>query len=246
MIGNFSQDGEYCVELTVGGEAFCLDLDTGSSDVGINAAGCSGCTKKTDAPYDPSSSPNAVHTNCSWCDEHQTDSTSISCKTVELVGEDACTMMISYEDGSGFSAALYEDTLAIGGAAVTATIGAIYSASGWDDPKSIDGIIGFAGRGESNANAPTPFDVMVSEGRVDSDVFSLCLRADGGTLYMGSTPGVTDSPDVLWTPRLSTSDFYSIEIQDVMVGGASIGVDADKYLKEAVEESASMMKNSSL
>ena len=43
----------------------------------------------------------------------------------------------------------------------------------------VDGIIGFAGRGVSNANTPTPFDMLASSGSC-KHIFSLCLSHQGG------------------------------------------------------------------
>ena len=74
-------------------------------------------------------------------------------------------------------------------------------------------IIGFAGTGVSSIGVPGPFDMGVSAGVVDSRVFALCLRDTYGVAYLGSQPGVTDSPRILWTRRANTSDYYTVELE---------------------------------
>jgi len=182
--GDFGKDGEYFVGVTVGGFPLDLLVDTGSSDVGMSSVGCNGCTKKENAPYDPLKSRTAVPLNCTWCEEHTTKSSSISCQDRPNVG-DICTMRISYADDSGFSAALYSDTFSFGSSsAVSTVVGAMYEAK-FPNPKQIDGIVGFASKSESSSNSLTPFDQLVAAKQVD-DIFSLCLHREGGQLYLGS------------------------------------------------------------
>jgi len=108
-------------------------------------------------------------------------------------------------------------------------VGAIYKSTDMDDPKDIDGIIGFAGQGASAANTPTAFDNFVKATGIE-DIFSLCLRDSGDSAaYLGAEPGITDSPDIKWTPRLANSPFYAVALDDVMVGGKSLGVDPSVY-----------------
>ena len=69
--GNFPDEGEYYMDVLVGGQTLSLLIDTGSGDVGISAVGCHGCTKKSHLSYDPSKSPNATAIGCDWCTAHQ-------------------------------------------------------------------------------------------------------------------------------------------------------------------------------
>lgn len=226
----YDKEAEFCVSVTVGGQPFCLDLDTGSSDVGIVAEGCHGCPKKEHDPWHKTASAEAL--NCSWCDDHTTERTDLACKTIKSAGDSqVCCMQMSYADNSGFGAVLYEDSFAFGdgGASVVATVGAIYSAKEWNDPKDIDGIVGFAGRRESSANVASPFDLYVKQGMVSADVFSLCLRDQAGVLYLGDDDDFVRSPEVVWTERLASSDFYAVGLSDVIVNGKSIGVDPTAY-----------------
>jgi len=230
--GNYKRDGEYYLNLTIGGQSVSLLIDTGSSDLGVAAKGCNGCAKKDHTYYDPEKSPNAEALGCDWCSSHKTDSTSSSCKKRPNESEKQCTFRVSYEDTSGFSAALYEDDLTFGDELKSrSVVGAMYSAN-FPNPRSVDGIIGLADISESSSGATTAFSDLVAKGEID-DVFSLCLTSDGGVMYFGSDDAISATAlredDVIWTQRLNSSGFYAVEIEDVTVDGKSIDVPMSKY-----------------
>ena len=75
--GNYDRDGEYGINLRLGnGGPFYLQLDTGSSDLGVATKDCFGCGNSNHF-YVPA--PEALTMNCTWCDDHSTDKTSLSC-----------------------------------------------------------------------------------------------------------------------------------------------------------------------
>eukprot|EP00040_Diaphanoeca_grandis_P032856 m.199896 g.199896 ORF g.199896 m.199896 type:complete len:501 (-) comp32754_c0_seq1:416-1918(-) len=226
MPSNFSSDGVYSLGVIIAEETFYLQLDTGSSDLGVASKDCQGC-QDANVLYTPSKL--AIPLNCTWCDGHTTVNTSIQCKAPRSSTTPQCCMRITYEDQSGYSAALWQDDVGFfKDLNVRAYVGAIYRAEKFFDGV-VDGIIGFAGKGVSSADAPTPLDIMVDQGNFE-DVFSICLRrTGGGLLYLGAIPDLVESPAVRWSPRLNTTDFYAIEIVDVAVGQISIGVDKSVY-----------------
>ena len=130
--------------------------------------------KKTFKPYDPTVSGSGL--GCTWCKTHTGAYDQKKCRAVEGAGDEKlCTYDISYEDGSGYSAALYTDSFDFGGgAATTSTAVGAYFEDNMADGASVTGIVGFAGAGESESGAPTPFDDLVSSGSCD-DVFALCM-----------------------------------------------------------------------
>ena len=217
--GNYARDGEFYLNLTIGDQPFSLLIDTGSSDLGLAAVGCNGCTKKYHKYYDPSSS--AVPLGCEFCEHNSTGETDMSCK--DRGGKKKqCTYRVSYADDSGFSAALYEDDVIFSSELkVRAAVGAMYNAK-FPNPKSVDGIIGFADLDEASSGATTPYLELVESGLIE-DVFSLCLTTDGGVMYLGEESFLSDR-DVVWTARVRDSGFYTITIDDVKIGGTSIGV----------------------
>lgn len=201
MGGSVLRDGEYFVDVVLGSaQVFSLLLDTGSSDVGLSAVGCNGCTHKSHSPYDPSISPLASPLGCGWCASHATNGTHSACK--DRGGSTRqCTMIISYADDSGFSAALWRERFEFGAGTTalasprglladigaidktTSTVGAMYEAN-FPNPRQIDGIVGMASPSESNSGAASPFDDLVEAGAVQ-DVFSICMHDYGGHLYLG-------------------------------------------------------------
>ena len=105
--GNFDRDGEYGINLKLGGGGpVYLQLDTGSSDLGVATKECFGCSRSHDF-YVPSA--DAVAMNCTWCDDHSTDDTTLSCKTHGSSSKKTCGYEISYADASGFGAELWLD-----------------------------------------------------------------------------------------------------------------------------------------
>ena len=64
--------------------------------------------------------------------------------------------------------------------------------------------------------------LMVQAGEF-ANVFSFCLGHEDGQLYLGEIPAMTDS-NTVWVPRVTTTDFYGVYIDDLLVGGKSIGV----------------------
>lgn len=185
--GDWKTDGSYYIVVNIGKQEFALFLDTGSSDIGVAAEGCHGCTKKFHHPYSPSDTATPLY--CDWCDAHKdlSDNTHLACKKRPGVRKHQCTMITGYADHSGFSAALYEDTLTLVGLdkslPVPTVIGAIYEAK-FPNGKAVDGIIGLADQIESVTGAPNFIDNLVAQGTIDN-VFSMCLNDDGGHIYLG-------------------------------------------------------------
>lgn len=216
MHGNLPTMGEYYVDVVVGGFNLSLIVDTGSADVGVASVGCSGCTKKFNDPYDPLKSSTAEPFGCDWCSAHQGKGRDISCKARPEVTGKQCVYIISYVDGSGYSASLWNDTFAFGLSDTTASIP--LSSSHRSLPSSTksvpphpmltaapptDSVIGAM----YFAKFPNPKEVDGIVGMADSsvsvsgsrtplddlvaagevdNVFSICLHDEGGVLYLGS------------------------------------------------------------
>lgn len=231
--GDFPKDGEYFVDVTIGKQALSLLIDTGSSDVGVSAVGCHGCTQKAHDSYDPSKSPNASSLGCDWCAQHVTNQTCSACKDRGGPTKQ-CTFRVSYDDKSGFSAAVWTDDFQINSMPSTrSVVGAMYEAS-FPNPKSIDGIIGLADKGLSDSGATTPIDDLVAAGAMDN-IFGLCLEEQGGSMYLGSSAdeliAKVSTGGVQWTPRVinGTPGLYVVNTLDITVAGISIGVSPEVY-----------------
>jgi len=165
--GDFPRDGEYYMDITIGGHPVSVLIDTGSSDMAVFSDGCNGCSHKADGWYNPAKSKNATMLGCDWCDDHSKvcdGGCNSKCKKLPSKTEKACTFSISYEDKSGFSAVTWEDEMRLGDMPGTrSVVGAMYKAN-FPNPKGVDGIIGLADPTVSDSGASTPIDDLVSRG----------------------------------------------------------------------------------
>eukprot|EP00466_Bigelowiella_natans_P011969 jgi/Bigna1/143557/aug1.79_g18265 len=223
MGGDFLKDGEYFIEIQVGKnnpKPFRVQVDTGSSDLGIPALGCSGCEEHIDTWYNPD----------------ETGAELLPCNN-----NLNCGMSVSYADGSGFKGVLYQDTVAFGSIKSPALVGAIYhQASKHFQPYTIDGIIGFAYSSQSSSGGPTAFESMVAAGVVDN-IFAMCLHGKGGQMYFGSEVMKTaeNLGEIKWVKQTSEG-FYPVRMLDLKVGGESIGVPPEIFNRgEAIVDSGS-------
>lgn len=158
-----------------------------------------------------------------------------------------CQYSVSYADGSGFTATLYDDVVGVEGTTLSVSapvLGAITSkAPGELQPKQVDGIMGIAyggpGQGSvSSAGEYTPFEAWVRAGQI-ANLFSLCMHSEGGTVVLGGAGAEYNNGAVQYAPLVSES-YYVVEMMDLQVcasdgsGGyttpcASLGLAASVY-----------------
>ena len=230
--GSIAKAGEVFIEIHIGSRKFDVQVDTGSADLGVPMMGCRGCPKKNDAPYDPDGT-GAAPVTCAWCKEHANNGTSSSC-----TGQ-RCQFEISYDDGSGFTAELFQDNVTLGsldsGLSATAIVGAISKMNEKMNPPTIDGIIGFAyGSQCSSAGASTPYELMVRDGSIEKDVFAMCIQYEGGAMYFGEdaaavATGAEAQGTIAYTPLVAGTGFYTIEMRGLRVGGVALPVDPSVF-----------------
>jgi hypothetical protein len=218
--GGIDRLGEYYMSIVIGGRQLAeLQVDTGSSDLGLPAVGCNGCKQHAHPWYDPQES-GAVRIPC--------DAEKLECGSCH---DDACAYDIVYADSSGFSAALWTDQIAIdtnGTLTVSSAIGAIYrKRRGEFEPKAVDGIIGFGYQTIASALEPTPFDAWVGAGLV-ADVFAMCLTSDGGKLVLGGDGAMYSTSAPQYTPIIQET-YYVVNMSDLAVGGVSLGLPPSVY-----------------
>lgn len=231
----YAKSGEFWINATIGGQPAGFLLDTGSSDLGVLSTLTRKPPTKDAKPYDPTE---ATGLGCDWCRNHTAGFDKKTCAAVRGEKEKLCTYSISYEDGSGYSAALFEDAFSFGGGAkaTRTAVGAFFDDE-MDDPRAVSGIVGFAGVAKSESGAPTPFDDLVAAGGAD-DVFALCMPSSkvDGSLYLGSAGGavagvaLAGGDGTTWT-KMATDGLYVVDVADLLVGGASVGVSPAVYNK---------------
>lgn len=217
--GAYSVDEAVYLQATVGGAKFNVQVDTGSSDMAVPAVGCAACNY-TDSPYAPSKSKTSQSVSC-----HDSRYDGCSC-----TGGGQCQYTISYVDNSGYTAALWSDTLGIEGTKLSGTglVGAISSETGWSD-KVMEGIWGVAFGPASQVGADTSLASVLSASALD-EVFALCIEREGGSMVLGGYAAEDDAePD--WVPLVysegaPSGGYWTINAVGMEVDGRKVDVSA--------------------
>ena len=244
----FSKEGEYYLNVSIGSppKNFLLQLDTGSSDLGVPKWGCTSCTRHANKRYVPSKSKTSNAENCS-----------VPYLNCPVCHDNICSYSISYADNSGYSAEIYTDAIQLEGSSkstkvLNGYVGAIYEDHLHDptEPQNLDGIIGVAYPSVSATGATlTIIDNLYKNGIIKSNVFSICMnKTKGGILYLGSgdtlkqiSTGDTNDEysSIQWTPLVKET-YYVVELIDVRINNKSIGVDPSVYNRgDAIIDSGS-------
>jgi hypothetical protein len=199
----------HTVPVTIGGsQVFALNVDTGSSTLGVAAQGCTECAEAGVTPlYVPGTGATDLH------------------KTVDAL----------YGGGElGWTGEAYEDTVSIGGLGAPVDFGAMTTQlsyffpdlcdapDGGTVPAPYQGIVGFAPDMELLPGTNEYYDQVVHAG-LTPDVFAIELCHVGGTMWFGGyDPAATTGP-MQYTP-MGTSDGYTVGWTSLTVGPTSTGV----------------------
>ena len=133
------------IEVAPSQQVFHVQVDTGSSDLGIPDASCN-CGQHLDAPFNPTQTAGVSPAPCSGS-VLNCNSGSASCMSGQ------CGYSISYGDGSGYTALVYSTSVTFGsvpnnGIVIPSQyVGSIISEvtpNGPFEPPAVDGIAGFA------------------------------------------------------------------------------------------------------
>jgi len=198
----------HTVTTVIGGQSFALNVDTGSSSLGVAASNCAQCTNVT-----PLYTPGATAT-----DLHETVSSQFD--TGEL----------------GWSGEGYEDTVAIGGLGVPVDFAAIAMQTSYffdpnncptqngDVPANYEGIIGFGPEGLLIAGTTQYQGALAKSGA--PDVFALDFCNTGGELWLGGyDPSVLTGP--MQYTDMDSQGLYSVDWTELTIGsGAPIAMTA--------------------
>ena len=213
--GSDSEPGVYAIPLTTpdesfwgpqlmaGGASFTMDLDTGSTTTGIAGSACTNCG--VSPVYVPSGS--AV-------DEHETAST-------------------MYDDGTGWSGEIYNDTITLGDGTPSATLAIVDitaqsfatndSSDGFFYENQYQGILGMGPPLNAEPDTGAYFDTITTTGGVTPIVaFELC--ADGGTMWLGGYDASHGGSGQFTPLDAITEDnaFYSVDLTGASLGSAAL------------------------
>jgi hypothetical protein len=205
----------HTVSVSLGGaETFALNVDTGSSTLGVAAEDCASCAEAGVTPlYAPGKGAVDLHE---------------SVKTLYDTGE------------LGWSGEGYRDTVTIGGFGAPVQFAAIASQKSYFFPGECDtpsgsvdapyqGIVGFGPDALLVPGTTGYFDQVVKAGLLP-DVFAIELCHVGGSLWLGGYEPAMITGPVQYTPMTppTTSDLYSLDWSAFAVGtGAALPLPVD-------------------
>lgn len=198
-------DDSYYGQITIGTPAqeFLVLFDTGSSNLWVPVAPCSrgDAACKTHNTYDPSASYTYV--------------------------ENGEPISIQYGTGS-LSGYLVQDTVTVEGLAIQNQVFAVATSEPGNTFTNapFDGILGMGFQSIAQDNVVPPFYNMVSQGLVDSSVFSFYLTrngtsSDGGELILGGVDPDHYSGAFTYVP-ISTQGYWQFQMTSAIVNGVSV------------------------
>eukprot|EP01126_Amoeba_proteus_P012809 TRINITY_DN1530_c0_g1_i1.p1 TRINITY_DN1530_c0_g1~~TRINITY_DN1530_c0_g1_i1.p1 ORF type:complete len:369 (+),score=75.64 TRINITY_DN1530_c0_g1_i1:69-1175(+) len=179
-------------------QKFNVVFDTGSSNLWIVGSQCTDSACQGKDQYDSSSS-----------------------STYTPNGE---SISIQYGTGS-MDGILDVDNVVLAGITVTnVTFGEATSLASFFQGQPLDGILGLAFPSIAADGVTPVFDVMMSEGLVQNNLFSVHLDSNPGGDQSYILFGEIDSgvSDIQYVP-LSSQDYWTISLNNVVVGGTSVG-----------------------
>jgi hypothetical protein len=105
----------------------------------------------------------------------------------------------------------------------------------------IDGVIGFACEKQFGHN--TPLAALVGSGQIQ-DQFALCFDSDrtGGIMTLGGADPSLYSGSFMFTPFTGDGhQLYTINMNDIQVGGKSIGVDSSVFDDTVIDSGTNVL-----
>jgi hypothetical protein len=216
-----SVDGVYAIPLTtpdqsfwgpivtIGGQPFMMDLDTGSTTIGVAGSTCTQCTGVT-----PLYTPGMTAT-----DEHKTAST-------------------VYADNSGWSGEIYKDAVGLGQGAPTVPVDvvAMTRQRQFFYQNQYQGIFGLGAPENAEPSTGAYFDIASQAGMTAVMAFELC--PDGGTMWLGGYDSSKASDAPRYTPLIPVSanqPFYAIDISGMSIGSTVVGTGAATFQQPVVD-----------
>ncbi|MCL2450966.1 MAG: pepsin-like aspartyl protease, partial [Polyangiaceae bacterium] len=213
-----TQDGTYyTADVTVGSATFALDIDTGSGTAGIAGASCTNCSAAGISPlYTPSSTA--------------TDQARMTGST--------------YADGSTWKGEIYQDTVSLehGTPSVKLDLVDIQTENQFfKSGTTFQGILGLGPSQLELQGTQTYFAQATAAGVAPVMGFELCPTS--GTMWLGGVDPSAAASAIQYTPLVTsgkTSSYYSIIIDDLSVGGTSLGFKAADFEDPIVDTGTSL------
>jgi len=213
LYGNVHTYAYWFVDLLVGTppQRTSVIVDTGSTVCAFACSACSHCGSHMDKSFDIAASSTAAWSSCA------SDCPSGTCS------ENQCSYSISYSEGSSLSGFWFTDVVQLGdlveeNLAMKSYLGCHTSENNLFYTQSAGGILGLAPA--RNDEFPMILGSLFSDNRINKQVFSLCLSAEGGELTVGGHIG--NESELVFFP-MKTVTFYTISLSEVSIGSSVIG-----------------------
>ncbi|ETV94581.1 hypothetical protein H310_11849 [Aphanomyces invadans] len=205
-------------------------IDTGSHMTALPCTSCIDCGDHTDPPYDMTKSTTANYLTCAEYSR---------CNSCE--SNNQCRVSQSYAEGSMWSALMVSELCWVGslpaadGAAdmnvstmlskygVRFPIGCQTRETGLFISQKENGIMGMA----QDPNTIVPY--LVKSGVLKANMFSLCFADTGGTMVLGGVDTKLHLAPPMFTPLLTTSGWFTVEVLDILIGNVSLNVPPSWY-----------------
>jgi hypothetical protein len=200
--------------IKIGGEPFFMDLDTGSTTIGVAGATCTKCTGVS-----------PLYTPTTGTDMHLTAST-------------------EYEDNSGWSGEIFADTVNVGAGSTDVALNLVEITSQTDffDQNSYQGILGMGDTSNAEPNTDAYMNKAVAANAFKNVMaFELCGMNAGsgtGTMWLGGFDASKASAAPAYTPLVAISNnqpFYAVDISGMSIGATSVGTGASAFEEPVVD-----------
>lgn len=140
------------------------------------------------------------------------------------------------------SGALVQADVAISTLVTPLTFGAVLDETADFEANSVDGIFGLAYKSLAcNPSCVTPlFDALVESGKVEHEIFSLCMDREGGVLTLGGSNPNLYHGELKYVPLVKTyvPMFYLINLVSTKIGGNEVKL---PYFKNAIVDSGTTL-----
>ena len=205
----------YNVALTFGGsQQFEMDLDTGSTSIAVAGTACTTCgvTKH----YSPGTAATDMHK----------------------------TARTEYADGSGWSGEIFGDMVGLGYETPPVPIDfvSISTQTQFFDGSSYEGIMGLGPKYLLEPGTTAYVPAATAAGATPIMAFELC--ATHGNMWLGGFDPAAGQGDVQYTTMLpidgNNNPFYSIDIDDMLIGTASLGMTAPDFQQPIIDTGTSL------
>ena len=220
--------GDYAAQVTVGTQTFSMLMDSGSGSMGVAGSSCTNCSS-VNPRYTPG--PSAMD-----------ESTPVSAE---------------FGSGNGWSGVAYSDNVSFGPnvPSVTMSFAEITmqtmsssgrnffspsACSGTAQGPVTQGIFGLASTGLALKGTDAYLDDLKATGKL-ADAFSFQSCDMNGTLWFGGYDPTHISAAPQFTPMTSDTGFFTVTLNDIEMGGTSIGVPAESYGITLVDTGTSIM-----